>query len=435
MFAILRGKRFRFSPELSILAGRQFWASENAVFSRAFTTGKPPPGVRENDPGKSFTFSYLVSSCGLAPEVAVRASSKLHLKSPENPDAVLNLLREYGFTAADISVMVARWPNVLSACPDRTLLPKLEFFTSIGVPLPILASKLSRNPSVLSYSLKYTLIPSHDILKNLLGSDKLVVQVFKRAPLIFGWCLAGDFSSNLSMLAARGVPSSSLISLVTSQPRVLVASPEKLSSHVDRAIEMGFVVSRDAFLKAIWVFVGFDELTLKRKMEVYRKCGWSESDIRTAFLGQPLCMALSEKKILESMDFLVDKLGWAPGDVARCSWILGYSLEKRMKPRWAVAEVLSEKGLKNAAVTSLLTSRTFGHLSRQSNAGPHLLNWFPDDYFQNLVLYVTSQSSLVELELQAEQYFDESIDGFLFVAIYTLKRDTPSLLMPKKTIY
>ncbi|CAA0831828.1 RHOMBOID-like protein 13 [Striga hermonthica] len=237
---------------------------------------------------------------------------------------------------------------------NKTILPKLEFFTSIGV-LPILAGKLSRAPNALWYSLKNSIIPSYAFLKNLLRSDKLVVQVFKRDPLIFGWCLAGNFSSNLSFLAACGVPSSSLITLVTSQPSVLRASPEKLSSQVDRAIEMGFLVSKDAFLKAIRVLVGFEESTLKRKMEVYRQCGWSESDIRTAFLSQALCMGLSEKKILKSMAFLVDKFGCAPGDVARCPMLLGYSVEKRMKPRWAVATVLSEKGLKNASVTSLLT--------------------------------------------------------------------------------
>ncbi|CAA0828165.1 Mitochondrial transcription termination factor family protein [Striga hermonthica] len=353
MFAIYRARRLRLPPDLSIFAASRFRTSENAPM--AFTTEKPPQGVRENDPEKSFTFSYLVSSCGLAPDVAVRASSKIQLKSPEKPDAVLNLLREYGFTAADISVMVTRWPNVLSACPDKTLLPKLEFFASIGVPLPILASRLSQTPYVLRNNLKNSIIPSYDFLKNLLGSDKLVVQVFKRNPMIFHLYLVGNFKSNLSFLASRGVPWPSLVSLVKCEPRMFLAPQEKLSSCMDRAIEMGFDVSKIAFLKAIKVFVSFDESTLKRKMEIYRKCGWSESDIRTAFLSYPLCMSLSEKKILEGMGFLVDKLGCAPGDVARCPLLLSYSIEKRMKPRWAVATVLSEKGLKNVSGKTLLS--------------------------------------------------------------------------------
>ncbi|CAA0828174.1 Mitochondrial transcription termination factor family protein [Striga hermonthica] len=347
-------------------------------------------GVRENDTEKSLTLSYLISSCGLAPDVAVRASSKLQLKSLERTDAVLNLLREYGFTAADMSALVTRWPNVLSACPEKTLLPKLQFFSSFGIPLPILASRLSRKPTILKSSLKNSIIPLFDFLKNLFGSDKVAVQVLIQAPQFFSWSRADDISSNLSFLAARGVPRPSLVSLVTYEPRMLMIPQEKLSLCVDRAIEMGFDVSNYAFGKVIRVFVGYDESAIKRKVEVYRKCGMSESDIRTAFLIQPLCVALSEKKILECMGFLVDKLGWAPGDVARFSWILGYSLEKRMKPRWAVAEVLNEKGLKNVAITSLLpmSEKVFlkTYIEKYKKDVPELL----DIYRGNQILAHTS---------------------------------------------
>ncbi|GFQ07591.1 hypothetical protein PHJA_002903200 [Phtheirospermum japonicum] len=58
--------------------------------------------------------------------------------------------REYGFTDALISRLVIRWPNVLLVrYPNKTLLPKLEFLRSIGVPLPVLAQKLSICPFVL----------------------------------------------------------------------------------------------------------------------------------------------------------------------------------------------------------------------------------------------------------------------------------------------
>ncbi|GER24764.1 mitochondrial transcription termination factorfamily protein [Striga asiatica] len=390
MFAIFRGRRLRLPPELSIFAAPQFRTAENAVFFRSFTTGRLPPGVRENDPEKSFTLSYLVSSCGLAPDVAVRASSKVQLKSPEKPDAVLNLLREYGFTPAHISVMVTRFPKVLSACPDQTLLPKLEFFASIGVPLPILANRLSLYPGILWRNLENSIIPLCDFLKNLFGSDEGAVQVFKRAPQFFHWGQPGNLSSNFSFLVACGVPQPSLVSLFTTYPAMLVVSQEKLSSCMGRAIEMGFDVTKKTFLMAIRVLMGLNESTLKRKMAVYRKCGWSESDIRTAFLNQPLCMALSEKKILKSMGFLVDKLGCSPGDVARCPLLLRYSVEKRMKPRWAVATVLSEKGLKNVAVTSLLTvsEKTFlkNYVEKYEKDVPELL----DIYRGNQILSRTS---------------------------------------------
>ncbi|KAK9933757.1 hypothetical protein M0R45_020933 [Rubus argutus] len=88
--------------------------------------GKP----REQD--VSFTVSYLITSCGLSPELALSLSQKsVHLKNREKPDSVIKLLKSYGFNDTYISQLVRKRPNVLGANPEKTLLPKLEFFSSI----------------------------------------------------------------------------------------------------------------------------------------------------------------------------------------------------------------------------------------------------------------------------------------------------------------
>ncbi|KAF2322040.1 hypothetical protein GH714_005963 [Hevea brasiliensis] len=56
-------------------------------------------------------------------------------------------------------------------------------------------------------------------------------------------------------------------------------------------------------------------------------------------------MALSEKKVMGTMDFLVCKMGWQPAAVTRVPNILGHSLEKRIIPRCSVVRVLLLKGL------------------------------------------------------------------------------------------
>ncbi|PIN01243.1 hypothetical protein CDL12_26249 [Handroanthus impetiginosus] len=108
---------------------------------------------------------------------------------------------------------------------------------------------------------------------------------------------------------------------------------------------MGFDRSKVKFIHAVQVFATMSESTLKHKMEVYRRCGWSESDISLAFSKHPICMKYSEKKIMDNMDFLVNDCGFKPDDVARCPALLGLNLDKRMKPRFLVARVLNEKGL------------------------------------------------------------------------------------------
>ncbi|GFQ03330.1 hypothetical protein PHJA_002476800 [Phtheirospermum japonicum] len=352
MFAVFRRRRLWVPRNYdTIFIYQQLCAPQSAaVLVRSCSSC-----VCENASQKTFTVSYLIKSCGLSSNDAVSASKKLcSIKSPEKPDAVLNLLRAYGFTDAHISRLVIRWPKVLLACPNKTLLPKLEFLRSIGVPLPVLAQKLSVYPSVLRTSLKDSIIPSYNDLKTLLQSDERVVHVFTRVPRVICWCWAKMFVSNVSMLRERGVPQSVIV-LLMRQPTSLLTNEEKLAVHVDRAVEMGFDVSRSTFVHAIHMFVSLSESTLKHKMEVYRRCGWSESDVIAAFLKHPICMGFSEKKITATMYFLVNTLGCKPGAIAQYPVLLNFSLEKRIKPRCLVAGILNEKGLRKKTTVGVTT--------------------------------------------------------------------------------
>ncbi|KAL3647979.1 hypothetical protein CASFOL_008947 [Castilleja foliolosa] len=281
----------------------------------------------------SLISSYLINSCGLSSKNAISASKKLCcIKSTENPDAVLKLLKEYGFTDAHhIPRIVSRWPKVLVACPEKTLLPKLHFFRSIGVPIPVLAEKLSVHPSVLTCSLVNSLIPLYNYLKALLGSDERVVRVFSRAPKVFGCSSANGFYANISMLREIGVPESTIVRMVMRQPNMMVISKEKLAVYVERAIANGSDISKLTFPSAVRVCNDLTESTLEQKMEVYRRCGWSESDIDAAFLRHPKCLKFSDKEIMGNMEFLVNEFGYKPADIAKCPVLIKLSLEKRIK--------------------------------------------------------------------------------------------------------
>ncbi|KAL3647984.1 hypothetical protein CASFOL_008952 [Castilleja foliolosa] len=313
MFAILCRRGLKVSQKFNIFAGQRFSAQENAVFSRSCSSSVCK-NVSEN---KTFTVSYLTNSRGLSSNDAISVSNKLHLKSPEKPDAVLELLKEYGFTKAYISKLIIKWPNVLlTKSPNQTLLPKLQFFQSIGVPRPVLAHKLSIYPFILWRSLKDSIVPSYNYLKTLLGSDKRVVTVFLRAPMAFERRWTDDMNI-FSIMRERGVPESLIVSLVTYQPSLLVIPNEKLITYVDKAVEMGFDMSKTVFICVVRVFFNMSESTLEHKRDVFRKYGFSESDINAAFLRYPYCMSVSEKKISANMEFLLNEFGCKPVDVAQ----------------------------------------------------------------------------------------------------------------------
>lgn len=56
-------------------------------------------------------------------------------------------------------------------------------------------------------------------------------------------------------------------------------------------------------------------------------------------------MIMSEKKIMRVMEFLVNKMGWPSGMIAKYPWVTRHSLEKRIIPRCLVVKVLWLKGL------------------------------------------------------------------------------------------
>ncbi|KAL3647975.1 hypothetical protein CASFOL_008943 [Castilleja foliolosa] len=322
MFGIFCRRSLRGFPKDRIFNYQQFWASPNAVLVRPCSSA-----VCENASEKAFIVAYLINSCGLSSNDAVLASKKVHFKSPEKPNAVLDLLKSYEFTNDDISRIIASMPDILTSCPNKTLSPKLQFLQSIGVPLPVLAHNLSVCPSILRSSLKNFLIPLYNCLRNLLGSDEGVVHVFSRAPRAFSRCWSSGYYLPVSFLREKGVPESSIVSLVMYNPPFLGTSKNKLAK----------------------LLLGMSESTLKHKMEVYRRYGWSESETIGTFLRYPYCLKFSEKKIRANMDFLVNELGWKALDVAESPVLLGLSLETRIKPRCLVARVLSDKGLANVA--------------------------------------------------------------------------------------
>ncbi|CAA2995947.1 transcription termination factor MTERF8, chloroplastic-like [Olea europaea subsp. europaea] len=63
---------------------------------------------------------------------------------------------------------------------EKTLMPKLEFFKSIGFSKDHLGSAISRDPTLLVRSLEKHINPSYNQLKIVLLTDEKVLAVVKR---------------------------------------------------------------------------------------------------------------------------------------------------------------------------------------------------------------------------------------------------------------
>lgn len=290
------------------------------------------------------TVSYLVKSCGLSLERALSASKKVNIADAKRPDSVLELFATYGFAKSQVARLISNCPRLILAKSDLTLRPKIKYFHSLGIVGPDLHKFISLNYRVLLSSLNKRIIPNCDFLKGILQTNENLVRSLKRSPCVAGSNIEKTVMPNITTLRAVGVPVSHIVKLLILQPQALMLRDDLFEEIVLEILKMGFRPTSRSFDLAVRS-LSRSKVNWNNKSEVLKSFGWSQDEILAAFRVQPMIMVCSEKKIGKVMDFLVNKAGLKPSDVARCPNLLLTSLERRIIPRCSLLQILAAKGV------------------------------------------------------------------------------------------
>ncbi|XP_024022639.1 transcription termination factor MTERF15, mitochondrial [Morus notabilis] len=303
---------------------------------------------------QSLTVSYLINSLGFTPEAALSASKYVNFKSPEKPDKLINLFKKYGFTQIQISSLLKRNPIVLILDAEKTVLPKLEFFDAKGISWPQFAKRLSQFSTILRSSLDKQIMPSYEFLRNFLQSEEMAIAAVERFPDILRVNLEKCLGRNIDILQEHGVPKSNIAKQFPIRTQAFTSS--RFREAVEEVVEMGFDAKRGTFVHAVLVLLGLSKSTWERKVNAFKKWGWSEEEVLKAFHSNPSFMTLSEDKLMACMDFFINQMGWRPCLLAKYPTILKLSLKKRVIPRCSVFQFLLSEGLveKEVSITALL---------------------------------------------------------------------------------
>lgn len=299
---------------------------------------------RRHQEGDPFTVSYLINSCGLSLNIAVHASKCVRLENYDQPNSVLNLLKNYGFSDTQVSRIVKFLPRILQVNPEAILLPKLKFLQSIGISDTDLPEFLISNPLVLVRSLDEFLIPRYEILKRVLSNDKDVIKSLKCGIRSLR-NVADDVVPNMKLLRELVVPQSSVCLLVTNFPDVAFMRHSEFVEVVKFVREMEFDPAKSSFVLAIQVLAKLKPYKWKSKLETYERWGWSKNVALSAFRRYPNCMLYSEEKINKVMNFLLNEMGYPSEAIAVVPAVLALNLEKRIIPRCLIVQTLKSKGL------------------------------------------------------------------------------------------
>ncbi|KAJ4823470.1 hypothetical protein Tsubulata_034630 [Turnera subulata] len=321
------------------------WKKKFDAYKRCGWTEEECEGITDSAIENPFAVSYLTNTFGFTREYALGASKYLWFKSREQPESVINLLKRYGFSQADISKLVKRHPKVLGYSVE-IISSKIEFLTSSGASPRDVVAILINNPQVLGRSLENHIIPVYNFIKDVVDSDEKVIAVLRRGRRdLFNHSADSDMRVGMNLLRDNGVPGSNIAFVLLWCPDVLRNPSSRLEQAVEELKEMGFNPSKKTFVTAMVVKIGQSESKWKKKIDVLKSWGWTEEEIFVMFKKCPSCMGYSEKKISAAMDNVVNKLGWGLSVIAKYPALIGLSLEKRIIPRDSVIQSLLSRGL------------------------------------------------------------------------------------------
>ncbi|KAE8668038.1 Mitochondrial transcription termination factor family protein, putative isoform 1 [Hibiscus syriacus] len=84
-----------------------------------------------------------------------------------------------------------------------------------------------------------------------------------------------------------------------------------------------------------------------KEIEVFEKFGLSEEELLETFRRNPLFIRYSDEKLMITMDFLVNKMGFSSRVITKRTQLVQMSMEKKIVPRGLFALDLLSKGVIN----------------------------------------------------------------------------------------
>ncbi|KAK8314050.1 hypothetical protein V6Z11_A12G133100 [Gossypium hirsutum] len=292
-------------------------------------------------------WALAFSSHGIAsslPSITFPTSTrKLPSTDPRKCDTIISFLKESGFSKSHIEAVVKRKPNLLYSSLEKTIKPKFKIFQDLGFSTHDVADIVASDPWILTRSVDDRIAPSISDLKTVLGSNDDVVKLLKTS----AWFLKSDLQKtmmpNIEFLRNCGICSSQIVSYVFSFPRFFLLKPESIKQFVERADALGFDRKSNMFLAAIRMLSSMSEENWELKLKLFRKLGFSEDDIMSTFRRTPQVFAVSERKIKQVTDFLLNRTNVGISFIISHPMVLICSLERRLKPRLLVIETLESK--------------------------------------------------------------------------------------------
>ncbi|XP_074311916.1 uncharacterized protein LOC141647574 [Silene latifolia] len=292
--------------------------------------------------------NYLINSLGFSDKEALVTCTKFPVqkvndfKFYDNAISVIHFLEQHGFDDTHLKKSICSYPILLCAKVDKTLKPKIKLLQDQGFSGSEISRVISVYPRILHAGLESRILPAIQVLRQIMGTDFDVVSVITK----FQWYDVGyvvkNLLPNVDLLKKRGTPIEVIRKQLLWKPGTFLKKPDAFEDLVNK---LGFARGSSRYMYGITLLSGYTEATIDSKCRLFKSFGWDMADIATVLVKNTCFVMLSDEKIKNKLEFLMNELRLEPAYLISHSALLTCSLEKRLMPRHKVLQILKDKQL------------------------------------------------------------------------------------------
>ncbi|KMZ57978.1 Mitochondrial transcription termination factor family protein [Zostera marina] len=298
--------------------------------------------------------STAVSSS--ATGVASKKEKAVIRVSEESSDGALPphivYLIEMGMNMEQIKEITRKFPSFAYYSLDRKIKPIVEFLLELGVPQTDIPIIICKRPQLCGISLSENLIPTMTYLEGF-GVDKTKwAKVIYRFPALLTYSRQ-KIKTSMDYLSELGVSEKNIGKILTRCPHIISYNVDDKLRHTAEYFHSLGVDVANLMHKCPQTFGLSVEANLKPITEFFIEKGFSVEEIQVMIYkyGALYTFSLADN-LKPKWDFFLI-MDYPPSELVKFPHFFGYSLEKRIKPRYAR---VMESGIKIILNQMLSTS-------------------------------------------------------------------------------
>ncbi|CAI9086976.1 OLC1v1020921C1 [Oldenlandia corymbosa var. corymbosa] len=246
-------------------------------------------------------------------------------------------LLELGMELETIREVIRKFPAFAYYSLDRKIKPVVDFLLELGVSKSDIPTIITKRPQLCGISLSENLIPTMTFLENL-GVDKSQwAKVIYRFPALLTYSRS-KLKGTVDFLYEVGLSAEHVGKVLTRCPNIISYSvDDKLRPAVEYFRSLGVDVAL-LFQRAPQTFGLSIEANLKPLTEFFLQNGYSIEELRTMISRYGALYTFSlEGNLIPKWEFFLT-MGYPKSELVKFPQYFGYSLNERIKPRYAIVK-------------------------------------------------------------------------------------------------